>query len=504
MKEGENDNQIDNNRTLNHNLGTSPDNLREVNIDEETQALLEKKTENLENIFVQVKQKINSLRGKKKTIYDKEYIEQSNDSQFSDEKKKEIREFNSFPIYIFGFFCFSFYLVGIFQLIDLFDAAKKEMTIAFKSLFYNQTMEDQENFNELFVNSCFKNIPEFDFAFMTSFIGSFPLKYFGFFLSSLILTIGNIILIFIYGKFNFGKINGFSDFLFLLIYLIGYYILFGAVSLFSHEVIFEGFSDYDKIKKKHEENNNNSVEQNIVNIQINYNHSPQSNSDRGQNSSTRNNNSGGQNDHNGEEGNARIAENDNEEVESNQKYFKILCFGIMLAYLINKGINIILYHYFLDKYFDNLINFCIIIYGLSYCLSLIFYLLFYYQLINIKYLDNQLEQQKERNNYSKIYRICGYLLYYDERRLNDSKNNTNIKIIKYQENNNDNNNITNDISKTQNNEDKEETENNNNNLTYLSLICPNYKKSKNKKYCCASYKLGFRKFFYRTKNSISH
>lgn len=298
------------------------------------------------------------------------------------------------------FFVFYFIIVGIFQLIDLFDATKKEMTIAFKSLFYNQTMEDQENFNEVFVNSCFRNIPEFDFAFMTSIIGSFPLKYFRFFLSTLILTIGNIILTFTFGKFNFGKINDFSDFLYLLIYLIGYYILFGAVSLFSHEVVFEGFSDYDKIKKKYEENNNNSVEQNIETIEINNNvinnnYIAPSNSGRGQ-SSTRNNNLGGQNHHNREEGNARITENDNEEVKSNQKYFKILCFGIMLAYFINKGINIIFYHYFLDTYFGNLIRFCIIIYGLSYCLSLIFYLLFYYQLMKIKYLDNQLEKQKKK------------------------------------------------------------------------------------------------------------
>ena len=371
-----------------------------------------------------------------------------------------------------------------------------------------------------------------------------------------------------------------------MIYLIGYYILFGAVSLFSHEVIFEGFSDYDKIKKKHEKNNN-------VNI-----NNPPSNSDRGQ-SSTRNNNSGGQNGHNGEEGNARIAENVNEEAESNQKYFKILCFGIMLAYFINKGINIILYHYFLDKYFGNLIGFCIIIYGLSYCLSLFFYLLFYYQLMKIKYLDNQLEKQKKRNNYPKTYRICGYSLYYDKKKINDNENDINIKdiykgnidnnnnkmsnknennnnypifvslicpkcnylleydkrrindnendsniknednVIKYKGNiDNYNNEISNKnennnnypifvslncpkcgyllysdkrrINDNENDTKKEvqvyENENNNNKPTFLSLICPKFfKNCRSKKYYCASYKLGFRKFFYRTqKNNISH
>ena len=228
---------------------------KEVNIEKETKALLKNKTNKLKLKFKGNYEYLECLEEKGKTIYKQsnEQEDNPNESQLSDEVKKKIKEeiqnFNSIPIYTFGFICFLFYLVGIFQLIDLFDATKKEMTIAFKSLFYNQTMEDQENFNEVFINSCFRNIPEFDFAFMTAIIGNFPLKYFGFFLSSLILTIGNIILIFTFGKFNFGKINDYSDFLYLLIYLIGYYILFGAVSLFSHEVIFEGLSDYDEIKK---------------------------------------------------------------------------------------------------------------------------------------------------------------------------------------------------------------------------------------------------------------
>ena len=143
----------------------------------------------------------------------------------------------------------------------------------------------------------------------------------------------------------------------------------------------------------------------------------------------------------------------------------------MLAYFINKGINIILYHYFLDIYFGNLILFCIIIYGLSYCLSLIFYLLFYYQLVKIKYLDNQLEKQKKRNNYPKIFIICGYLLYYDKRRINDDENDTNIKN-KYKANIDNNNISNNEISSIQNSEDIKETENNNNYPIFVSLICP--------------------------------
>jgi hypothetical protein len=210
----------------------------------------------------------------------------------------------------------------------------------------------------------------------------------------------------------------------------------------------------------------------------------------------------------------------------------------MLAYFINKGINIILYHYFLDIYFENLIRFCIIIYGLSYCLSLIFYLLFYYQLMKIKYLDNQLEKQKKRNNYPKTYRICGYSLYYDKKKINDNENDINIKDIYKGNIDNYNNEISNKnennnnypifvslncpkcgyllysdkrrINDNENDTKKEvqvyENENNNNKPTFLSLICPKFfKNCRSKKYYCASYKLGFRKCFYRTqKNNISH
>ena len=108
MKEGENDNQIDNNRTLNHNLGTSPDNLREVNIDEETQALLEKKTENLENIFVQVKQKINSLRGKKKLYMIKNILSNQMIPNFLMKKRKKLENLILSLFIYLVFFVFHF------------------------------------------------------------------------------------------------------------------------------------------------------------------------------------------------------------------------------------------------------------------------------------------------------------------------------------------------------------------------------------------------------------
>ena len=87
---------------------------------------------------------------------------------------------------------FTSYLVGIFQLLSLFDASEKELGIVFKSFFKNEIKEDNSTFTELYIDSCFKNIPEFDFAFLTSILGDIPLNCCGFFIYSFTATIINI------------------------------------------------------------------------------------------------------------------------------------------------------------------------------------------------------------------------------------------------------------------------------------------------------------------------
>ena len=82
---------------------------------------------------------------------------------------------------------------------------KKELGTIFKSFFYNKKRENDETFFELYINSCFKSIPEFDFAFFTSFLGIFPLKGCGFFISSIIFTILNSALFIGFTKFDFEK-----------------------------------------------------------------------------------------------------------------------------------------------------------------------------------------------------------------------------------------------------------------------------------------------------------
>ena len=202
--------------------------------------------------------------------------------------KKKLTFFKerSCKIYIFGFLFLTFYLIGIFQLLDLFDSTKKETGIIFKSFFYDEKRESNETFIELYINSCFKNVPEFDFAFFTSIIGSFPLNFCGFFISSLIFTFLNSFLFIIYIKIDLEKQKfDFFDFFHVSIYFLLFFISFGAISLFPHQKISEDILFYEKkrnyynnyyddiqdrkwlIEKKKENNINNNNNDEISNAQ---------------------------------------------------------------------------------------------------------------------------------------------------------------------------------------------------------------------------------------------
>ena len=134
---------------------------------------------------------------------------------------------------------------------DLFDASKKELGIIFKSFFYNTERESDETFVDIYINSCFKNIPEFDFAFFTSILGTLPLKYCGFFLSSTIFTTLNSVLFVGFRKFDFEKENFDAiDFLYILLCFIIFFIIFGAISLFAHQKYSEGIMKFEHIKQK--------------------------------------------------------------------------------------------------------------------------------------------------------------------------------------------------------------------------------------------------------------
>lgn len=233
------------------------ENKEDYNIDEETTILLKDKKKKLQNKLGEIKKKLEDMGDIK--IYDIPENDEKNQNseKISNRKGEDISCSTFLSIYFLGLLYLIFYLIGFFQLLYLFGTSEKELGIIFKSFFFDKIRDNNSTFKELYINSCLKNIPEFDFAFITSFIGSLPLKYCGFFISSLIFTILNSVSFVIFNEFNFEKEKfDVKDFLFILIFFILFFILFGAISLLSHEKLYEGIfklliieGDTNKMKK---------------------------------------------------------------------------------------------------------------------------------------------------------------------------------------------------------------------------------------------------------------
>ena len=470
--------------------------------DEEEEALLKYKKNTLEDKFEDLN---NKFKGKGDIkIYDiiKKKSESENKNEINENIKKEMKRILdnlSCKIYTYALLFLTLYLIGIFQLLDLFDSTKKETGIIFKSFFFDKLKEGNETFKELYINSCFKNIPEFDFAFVTSFIGSFPLKFCGFFISSLIFTILNSFLFINFSKLDFEKQKyDFFDFFHIAIYFLLFFISFGAISLFPHEKISEGIIDYENKRilyseKNEEKSENDEKKEEEIKEQVVQEI---------------------QEDKKEKEGEENRKEKKEEKLilrpkyEMQTKLFMIIGIGIIFAYILNKLINYLFYRYSSKFFEENFELIFIIIYDGSYIISLIFYLFFHYQLIVIKELENT--EEKEEKIKSKYYRICGFLIYYEKELIDSSKINKNkLKVHGLRKRNI---NLNEDSKQNRNENSVVNKEINNININcrdiFCSIIIPCYKnckkEDKNSKYCCASCKLGFRKFFYRSqeKNRI--
>ena len=116
---------------------------------EEVVPLLKTKKERLQNKFKKLYNKFDELGDIK--IYDiiKNNSKEDNENSLTGgvieiaqedlkkikEKKRKYIEKRKYKIYIFAFFFLLFYLIGIFQLLDLFDSTKKVTGIIFKSFF---------------------------------------------------------------------------------------------------------------------------------------------------------------------------------------------------------------------------------------------------------------------------------------------------------------------------------------------------------------------------------
>ena len=499
--------------------------------------------------------------------------------------KRKIFEERSCKIFVFAFLFIIFYLIGIFQLLDLFDSTKKETGIIFKSFFFDEQRRSNETFLELYINSCFKNVPEFDFAFITSIIGSFPLNFCGFFISSLLFTVLNSFLFLNFIRLDFEKQKfDFFDFFHISIYFLLFFISFGAISLFPHEKISEGILYYEEIKgyyeknkniiKENKDNNNNNEENKDKNNEEDKDNKNNNKENKDNNNINEDKNDNEENkepdnyDNNGEDindkktnGKIKIDEENKiiieihsiQEVDEVQKetrkqktrkkskkkgnneeseyyIFLTINVGVIFAYILDKFINYLFYEFSPELYDENFQLVFIIIYAGSYFLSLIFYFLFHYQIMVIKEMEKEEENEDEIKR--KFFRICGFLIYYEKLAVdNEDKNHENEdkkeqnnkpnKIVIYN-NKNENNalengrnkkieeipeankKIENSIIEGNNNVNKDINENFK--INYGEIICsiifPCYKdckkEDKNSKYCCASCKLGCRKFYYNS------
>ena len=469
-------------------------NERIKNFDTEVDTLLKSKKDSLQNKFegyfnefkelnniddvIEKYSKENESSLSSKIL--KESFSQENIKIIKDNMRKYLDE-RKWRIYISAFFFLAFYLAGIFQLLDLFDATKKITGIIFKSFFYNKPKENNETFKDLYMNSCFKNIPEFDFAFVTSFIGSLPLNLVGFFFSSLLFTILNSFLFVNFLKLDLEKEKyDFLDFFHVSIYFVLFFITFGAISLFAYEKISEGIMYYgDQIKLYiDEKDNNNDKDNKKENIENNEDQKVEVKVMKIEK----------------KEPEKKI---EKDKLESDHKMdislFIIISLGIIFAYIINKGANYCFY-YKASKFFNKKFNWAfLIIYVGNYILSLICYFAFHYQILLVKEIENYEDEEKKSSGF---YKICGFLIYYekvdnrDKTILNEeTQEKKNAIIEKY----------------------KSILEGNaafNSNVSCWSIIFPCYKdcrkENKFSEFYCASCKLGCRKFYYNSvKNKLN-
>ena len=271
----------------------------------------------------------------------------------------------------------------------------------------------------------------------------------------------------------------FFDFFHVSIYFILFFISFGAISLFAYEQISDGIIYYGNQIKFYidEKDNNNSKEKK------NENNEDQNVKDMQEVKVI-----------DIKEQEKKVVE-DKSESNNKMEYtlFIIISFGIIFAYIINKGANY-LFYYKASKFFNK--NFkCvfIIIYVGSYVLSLICYFLFYYQIMLVKEIENYEDEEKIRSGF---YKICGFLIYYeivdnrDKEILNEERKDKKDAILKKY----------NSILKGDNDI--------NSNVSLLSIIIPCYndcrRENKFSEFYCASCKLGCRKFYYYSvKNNLN-
>ena len=433
--------------------------------EEETEYLSKKKKKVLESQLWLVKEELK----KYKDI--NEVIEQFNKTEEVNINNKSILDRNENDKYcccsyieylkwnfnFIGLLFVIFNLIGVYQLIWIYKATRKEMINGMKNFLFKKN--NPENNYE---NYMFSNFPDFNLIFLSSMFGNIFLKSFGFIFSSILFMIINSFIIFFFNSFNFKERKyDFYKILELFIYFFLIFIGVGSVSLFAHQIYFDGlrkYLNYRKGKNKvlEEENENDENKENIKNNE-NKNDNESENIEIKLNEKLINQETDNDN---------IINENNKTNIlkkkKSKPSFFSYLCFTIIPSYLINVGINFILK---VNNFFDKFFLMSILIYIICTVISIIIYCIYLQVFINEK--KNQEIKDKE----IKIFRLFGYIIYCEKK----------IQKYKKEDNKINNNNITN----------KEENE---------DIIIKNTNNNDNKSYndCCYSLRLGLRKFYHKS------
>ena len=199
---------------------------------------------------------INQLSNIKKNMKELGNIDEVNTLIQADEEIEPSQKVNEFcndcylwiNFKILGSLFVIFYLVAIYQLIGLLSATEEEIMFGIKSILFEKNRTNiTQIIEENYENYSFKNIPSFDIElfFLTSIIGKIFLKNCGFIKSSIFFIVINSLFIFFLRSFTFPE-NRYNIYqlLLLLLYYILIYISVGCISLYPHQIFFEGLKKY--------------------------------------------------------------------------------------------------------------------------------------------------------------------------------------------------------------------------------------------------------------------
>lgn len=236
-------------------------------VEKETQLLLKIKKEKLENQLKRITKQLETIDN----IYEVEALSKKTDNDLTkksiDQNKnicccKLYSNYLFFNFNIIGPLFVIINLIGVFQLIIILKATGKELLFGIKSFLFEKEREDNKNFQNYFETICLKNIPDFNLIFITSIIGNIFLKGCGFRISSFIFLLINSTLIFIFSfLFDFPeKKYNFYELLLCIIYYVTLLGSIGSISLFAHQIYFDGLLKYNKFIIKNENNIENKKE----------------------------------------------------------------------------------------------------------------------------------------------------------------------------------------------------------------------------------------------------